>query len=335
MSLHRTQHSVRIPRFFAFLGCLALLPLASSAQDSISGAGSGTTNGQVIVFVREATGEPLKNQAVVRLFQSNGTPRGYASTSSGGETVFSNLPLGDYYVEVTAAGYRTARGEAGLPIPVPTQVHIYLQPEPTREGDAAPPGSPILAPKARKELDKGLDALRGDDLKEAQKHLEAASQLAPGHPDVLYLLGVLYTRIQDLPRAQSVLEKATQIDPGHARALAALGTVLSNEGKYEAAIPKLEAALKLSSNSWETHWTLARAYYQQRLFSDSSTQAQQALTLSQGKAPEIQLLLAQALAASGQKAKALEELESFLRDHPGHPKVPTAQRWVKQLQEVR
>src|SRR5260370_54986 len=208
MSLHRTQHSVRIPRFFAFLGGLALLPLASSAQDPTSGAGSETTNAQIIVFVREATGEPLKNQAVVRLFQSNGTPRGYASTSSGGETVFSNLPLGDYYVEVTAAGYRTARGEAGLPIPVPTQGHIYLQPEPTRAGDATPPGSPILAPKAHKHLDKGLDALRADDLKEPQKHLEPASQLAPGHPNVLYFLDVLYTRIQDRPQAQSVLDKA-------------------------------------------------------------------------------------------------------------------------------
>src|SRR5260370_17373486 len=174
MSLHRTQHSVRIPRFFAFLGGLALLPRASSAQDPTSGAGSGTTNAQIIVFVREATGEPLKIQAVVRLFQSNGTPRGYASTSSGAETVFYNLPLGDYYVEVTAAGYKTARGEAGLPIPVPIQVHIYLQPEPAREGDATPPRPPIPAPKARKELDQGLDSLPGDELKEAQKHLDAA-----------------------------------------------------------------------------------------------------------------------------------------------------------------
>src|SRR5260370_35930305 len=93
MSLHRTQHSVRIPRFFAFLGGLALLPLASSAQDPTSGAGSGTTNAQIIVFVREATGEPLKMQAVVRLFQSNGTPRGYASNSSGGENDFAYATL--------------------------------------------------------------------------------------------------------------------------------------------------------------------------------------------------------------------------------------------------
>src|SRR5260370_6033406 len=127
----------------------------------------------------------------------------------------------------------------------------------------------------------------------------SAKRLAPGHPDVLYLQGVLYLRRSKWAEAQSVLEKATQIDSKHARALAALGTALSNQGKYAAAIAPLEKSVQLSPGSWETHYTLAKAYYYHKQYPQALKTSQRALTESNGKAPEIALLVAQSLSPNG------------------------------------
>lgn len=305
---------------------------AVPAAGQVPAATSGASNdSQLIIHVRAPNGEPLGVPAIVQLFKYDGTPHGRTTAQGITPVVFSNLRPGGYYVEVSAPGFQTTREEANLFVPAPTEVHVYMRPDTSPASSATPAGPPVLAPKARKEMDQGLEALRGNDLKEAQKRLGRAAELAPGHPDIFYLLGVLYIRLNDFAKARSVLEKTTQLDPNHARALAALGTVLSNQGEYADAIPILKRALELNDRAWETQWTLASAEYQQREFEQARIHAQQALDMAQGKAPEIRLLLAQVLAALGQREKAAEELDSFLRSHPGHAKAPLARRWLEQL----
>jgi Flp pilus assembly protein TadD len=168
-------------------------------------------------------------------------------------------------------------------------------------------------------------------LEEAEKHLKEAMRLAPGHPDVLYLRGVLYMRRNNWAQAQGVFEKATQIDPNHARAFAALGTALCNQGKYDVAIAPLEKSLQLSAGGWETHWTLAKAYYYHKQYDEALKTSQQALQESNGKAPEIELLVAQALTAVGRYADSAKALRQFLKNHPDHPEAATARRWLERL----
>jgi tetratricopeptide (TPR) repeat protein len=287
----------------------------------------------MIVYLRTPMGEPLNVPAIVQLFKFDGTPYGRTTAQGIAPVVFSGLGPGGYYVEVSAPGFQTTREEASVIVPITAEVHVYMRPEVSAVTSATEAGPPILAPKARKEVDQGLDALRANDLKEAQKRLGRAAELAPGHPDVFYLLGVLYIRLNEFAKARSALEKATQLDPNHARALAALGTVLSNQGEYPTAIPMLKKAMELNNQAWETQWTLASAEYHERQFEQARVHAQQALNMAQGKAPEIQLLLAQALAALGQRQKAAEELDSFLRKYPDHAKVPLARRWLANLYE--
>jgi len=53
---------------------------------------------------------------------------------------------------------------------------------------------PILAPKAKEAMDKALQSLSDNKLDEAEKSLDEAARLAPNHPDVLYLQGVVFLR---------------------------------------------------------------------------------------------------------------------------------------------
>jgi Flp pilus assembly protein TadD len=314
---------------------LALMILACQVSFAVPASGQGNkpsgNNSTMIVYVRGPMGDPLSVPAIIQLFKSDGTPHGRTTAQGITPVVFPDLGPGGYYVEVSAPGFQTTREEASVIVPVTAEVHVYMRPEASAAPSATRPGPPILAPKAKKELELGLEALRSNNLKEAQKLLGRAAELAPGHPDVFYLLGVLYVRLNEFDKARNALEKATQLDSNHARALAALGTVLSNQGEYAAAIPILKKAIGLNDRVWETQWTLASAEYHERQFEQARDHAQQALNMAQGKAPEIQLLLAQALAALGQREEAARELESFLSSHAAHAKAPVARRWLTQL----
>jgi tetratricopeptide (TPR) repeat protein len=298
-------------------------------QKAISG-----NNATIVVNVRNSSGDPLPVSAVVKLYRNGSIPNGQATTSQG-RAIFLPQNLGDFSVIVEANGYKLGRANVDVPIPVRVEVDVYLQPESDASTTAnGAPGAPVLAPKAQKEVDLGLKALQEDKLDDAQKHLAAAAALAPNHPDVLYLFGVLYIRRNDLPRAQEALTKATQIAPRHARALAALGTVLSNRSNYEAAIPTLEKALELNPHSWEARWTLAKACYYQRQYDRALKESQSALAASEGRAPEIELLVAQALTSVGRYEDSAQALRAFIQNHPEHSQTTLARRWLERLQQA-
>jgi tetratricopeptide (TPR) repeat protein len=143
---------------------------------------------------------------------------------------------------------------------------------------------------------------------------------------------VLCLRQRNWAQAQNALEKATQLDPGHARAFAALGMALCDLAKYEAAIAPLEKSLQLdAAGAWETRWTLAKAYYQHEQYDEALKMSQEALAGSNGKAPEIELLVAQALTAVGRYEDAAQVLREFLRDHGEQGGAARARRWLERL----
>jgi len=311
----------------------SVLPPAIPAwcQDGVSEVSAISGNNAVIVVtVRSTTGEPLASPAVVKIYR-NGIPNGQGTTAQGGRAIFTPQNLGEFTVVVEAPGYKTGHGEVSVPIPVKAEVDIYMQPESGSADNAMGTGGPLLAPKAKEALDKALQALRDNKLEEAEKQLKEAMRLAPGHPDVLYLQGVLYLRQNKLSEAQKTLEKAAQVNPNNARTLAALGTALSNQGKFEEAIVPLEKSLQLSAGGWETHWTLAKAYYYHKQYVEALKTSQQALVESHGKAPEIELLVAQSLTAVGRYEDSAQALREFLKNHDDNPEAATAKRWLERL----
>src|SRR5256884_5347105 len=158
---------------------------------------------------------------------------------------------------------------------------------------------PLLAPKAKEAMDRALQALNDNKLDEADKFLDITAKLAPNHPDVLYLQGVIFLRRNQSEKAQPVLEKATQIDPKNAHAFSALGMAFVNESRYDLAIAPLQQSVQLNPDSWDTHYTLAKAFYHQEQFDDALKESQLALAQSHGTEPAIELLLAQTQTAVG------------------------------------
>src|SRR5579859_4742564 len=345
-SSHRARIVVQIPaqvraeefgclciaRFLLpILTCLAVA-LPAYCQDSGSAERESYGNGsEITVTVHDISGEPISTAAMVKLYRDRTILSRQGETSRGSAVLVVNN-LGEFSVIVEAAGYETAQKDVSVQVTGRMQVDLYLRRISLGGSTAGVHGRPVLAPKAKETLDKGLQALSADKLPEAEKYVGEAMRLAPGHPDVLYVQGVLNLKERSWAQAQIVLEKATQMDPNHARAFAALGMALCDEGKFEEAVAPLEKSLQLDpASTWETRWTLAKAYYQDARYQEALNLSQKALAASNAKAPEIALLVAQSLTAVGRYEDAAKVLREFLRDHGDRREATTARRWLERL----
>jgi tetratricopeptide (TPR) repeat protein len=193
------------------------------------------------------------------------------------------------------------------------------------------PGGAILAPKALKETEKGLQALQADKLDEAEVHLKRALQLAPGYPDVNYLLGLLWMRRHDNAQARGYLEKAVALAPKHAPALQALGEVEFLLHDYPHASAVLDQSITLKPDSWRAHWLDGAAYFQQGEYQKARVQCEEALHVGQDKAGSARFLLGEADAALGEREAALAALEQFVKEQPTVPQAETARKLMEQL----
>ena len=320
-------------RFVRFLLPVLFFLLFSSAPADCQDSSAEGTNfrgdrPELSITVRDTSGETIAAPANVRVYK-DGVQTDQGATTRG-RAFFILRSTGDYSVTVDASGYKSAQKELSVPVGMKYEVDVYLQGASATE-NAGVPGRPVLAPKAKEAFNKGLQALSENKLPEAEKYVGEAMRLAPGHPDVLYAQGVLYLRQRNWTQAQTTLEKATELDPNHARAFAALGMALSDQKKYAAAIPPLEKSAQLDPAAWETHWTLGKAYYYNGQYEEALKTSQQALTESKGKAPEIELLLAQSLTAVGRYEDSAEALREFLKKHSDRPEAATARRYLDRL----
>ena len=193
------------------------------------------------------------------------------------------------------------------------------------------PGGAVLAPKALKEMERGLQAMQSGKLDEAETRLKRALQLAPSFPDVNYLMGMLWMQKHDVEQARGFLEKAVQLAPKHAAALLALGEVEYLQKDYPHAIESLEQSASLRPGGWRANWLAGVAYYQQGDYAKARERAQAALLVGQDKTGSAQLLLAEAQAALGEREAALATLEQWMREQPNGPQTATAQKLIELL----
>ena len=316
--------------FICMLLCLAFACFAFG-QDVGSQEREYLGNGSVItVVVHDATGGLFSSLAVVKLFRGV-TPSGQRDTTRGVAEFVVNK-FGNFTVVVSAPGCAEVQKDVTVDVTGRTQVDVDLLRSSTGGHPTEVPGRPLLAPKAKEALEKGLRALRENKLEEAEKYVGEAIRLAPGNPDVLYVQGVLRLKQRHWEQAQTVLEKATQIDPNSARAFAALGMALCDQGSFGAAVIPLTKSLQLDpAGTWETRWALAKSYYELQQYDEALKQSQESLEKSNGNAPEISLLVAQALTAVGRHEDAAKVLREFLRDHANRPEAATVRRWLEQL----
>jgi len=299
------------------------------AQDSGSdGTMLRTDRPSLSVTARDGGGATITDAGTVKLYR-DATLVDQAGLSHG-RAFFSSLSFGDYTLVVEANGYKPAQKDVNVSVAMRYEIDANLQREGTTNAVNLP-AKPLLAPKAKEALDKSVRALSKNKFSEAEKYLAEARQLAPGHPDVLFVQGVLLLDEKHWADAQNVLEKASQMDPTNALAFSRLGMALVDEGKYEQAIAPAEKSLQIDAAAWEPQWVLGESYYHLQQYDQALKASQLAWTQSNGKEPRIELLLAKSLTAVGKYEDAAQRLRDFLKRYGDRPEAPTARRWLDGL----
>ncbi|HKW88816.1 MAG TPA: tetratricopeptide repeat protein [Candidatus Acidoferrales bacterium] len=320
------------PALVALMAISLAFALPASAQRRLSNTGS------ITLYVKGEFGERLKIPPQVRVVPlSSEMPMPYTPILTGdGGIVFNNLVAGeDYELTIKADGYRVATETISLPLGSSAAVTdiVYLKPLGPNNEFQVPKGQFVLAPRAEKEVQQGLNDLRSQKFGSARKHLEKALEMAPGNPYVNYVMGMIYMLSKQAVQAQPFLEKSVSIDPKQPPSLLALGTVRYDLGNFGGAIQVLEQAVQLDPTSYKSEWLLSDVYLKQRNYAKARDYAEAAIKNGKQNAAQVQLILAEALAGLGVREKAADTFASYLQQHPQDPNAAKIKGYMNTLRQ--
>src|SRR5580704_9400155 len=240
----------------AALGAFALLFLPdSSAAQSVTAATPDTrgvkdfaSSGRITFQIQDSAGAPFFEGAAIRLVTSQIETSVSTTSNQAGRAQFTDLPVGQYLVEIRAPGYRTVQ-EQVLISGSQKEQNITVALVPTAVGAKVQVGSVSASPKAIKESERALHALQVNRLAEAEQHLSRALAFDPTFADGNYLMGLLLLRQKDFPKAAAYLQKTLSLSPDHTAAQLALGEAQYLAHDYSSATASLEKFLHDQPNN--------------------------------------------------------------------------------------
>ena len=300
----------------------------SSSALVLSASGSS-----VFVGVRETSGIPLAQPAMVKLVcPLAGLELSRPAKDGGPIAQFVHIPAGECNVEVSASGYKPAREHTEVLQSVTNRiqyVYVYLHPESESAAAAARP--PVVPLGLIKEIDKAMEAMQKKRDADARKHLDKAARMSPANPDVAYLQGMVELDQRNFPAAEQFFQKAVNSSLAQERALLELGYVRVESNQPAAAVQTLEKALQINAASERGHLLLANAYMQLREYPKAQEHAQRAAAFNSENTASARTLLAQILAAQGNREGARLEFEGVLREYPKSPSASVARNSLASL----
>ncbi|HUJ32693.1 MAG TPA: tetratricopeptide repeat protein [Candidatus Acidoferrum sp.] len=293
--------------------------------------GLGSPTSSVTVIVADENGANLGEQALVKLYSNMSQTNVWGTTQDRSQIIFDSVPPADYEVEVSAAGYETTTKDLNVMTAGENYDLIVRLKEDGSGAVTNPMPGQLLAPKARKEADKGISALNLGKLDDAEKHLQAAYKLAPGNADLNYLIGFLYLQRRDSGQAETYFSKAVSLNPRHLRALTMLGQLRLQQKDYAGAVTPLEQAVSADPEYWLSHWLLAEAYLRTAAFEKSRQEAELAVKKGKGGGIRAEVVKGESLASLGKRDEAIQAFQTFLKEAPNDPAAPTVREMIAQL----
>jgi len=314
---------------FALLACGALWAQASRQAQP----GQGSQQSFIQVHLQLPDGSAFEGVVRLRVLSAQGVEVAERSVSGTNDASLGEVEWGDYIVEASGPGFETVQQTVQIKMMSTFTIFITMKPSSSEKSESTGIAPPILAPAARKEMAKGVEQFRKNDMEAARKHFEKVLALAPANPDIHFLMGALELQEKNVAAAQEHLEKAIQLFPNHASSLELLGVMYCERGEPQNGVPLLEKAASLEDGSWKVHWKLGSAYLKVKEPEKARQQAERAIELGKGAAGEAYILRAMALVHLDQWDAAEASLVSFLHDQPNDSAAPQARNFLVQLHE--
>ena len=246
--------------------------------------------------------------------------------------VFTNVTYGEYDIEVSAVGYLSERRQLQVVSSWrPIDLKFTLKRDPEAINLDVPDA--VISAKVRKEVKRGVFALKSNNLKEAEKQLGAAYASDPSSSDINFLLGYLNYQTGDYGHAVDYLRAATNINPKNKQALTLLGRAGLQSKDYPAARSALEKAVLEDADNWQPHDLLADAYLHLHSYDRARDEARIAIDKGKVHASAAQLVLGESLVSLGDDKAGVAALNQFLQESPLHPMAGQVRGLIAEIEE--
>jgi Flp pilus assembly protein TadD len=304
------------------LGLLLLLPaplLGQRPKSSIF-ASDEHENGIIEGRVQAVNGRAIPTIVTLKLVTPSGEIVSERPATTDGQFDFSNLRHIAYVLTASADGFETNQqlvdlGRSGGMI----TLNIILQPAPK-----APP--PIMAsesltdteaPKnARKEFEKGEQALAKRDLAAARSHFAKAVKEFPCYARAQTELARVLGTEPGGREAEAALRKAIECDPGFADAYLELSMLYISRENFKAGLAELAEGTRRAPAAWQFYFQMGIADYGLGQFREAEQDFLKARSFNPPQQDEIQVKLADVYLKEGQYDKAYSEMQTYLAQNP-------------------
>ncbi|HYH85956.1 MAG TPA: tetratricopeptide repeat protein [Pyrinomonadaceae bacterium] len=332
-------------RLAALVILFLLLPAATHAQSGHSIRGK----------VRNSSGVSMP-RVLVELQTGNGTPIGQTVTNNEGDFFFGNLLESSYTVIINTPDHNPTSESVQFVRSIDENtpgesrtVEITLTPRP---GARIQPGQVTFAqnvpPLARQAFERGLKLTRAGKSQEGIAAMREATQMFPDYFDAHFALGSELAKAGDLGGAIIEFEHARRVNPKEGMVYYAFGLVLSQQKKHAVAAAVFAEAARLSPNDVRHPFQRATSLINHAAMIDPAAskkaaderefalaEAEKALKhayeLSGKKMAAYHEQMARVFERRGDKARAADELEQYLRMNPGDPRAGSFREAIKTL----
>jgi tetratricopeptide (TPR) repeat protein len=270
--------------------------------------------------VRTDNGQTIPFGVTVRLESTDGRLVAEQPANSNGDFDFPNILKIDYIVFVRAEGFQPFEREVNLA----ERANVYFLDvslsvaNKTKLNSAALPSlTDASAPKkARKELEKGAQALERRNLPAAQAHLEKAVGIYPCYARAQVLLASILGEQRNASGAEAALGKAIECDSGFLDAYVELGQLLNAEKKFKESERVLSEGIRHSPNTWQFHYQLAASYSGREQYGKAEEAYLKVQSLDPTPPPELHVKLADVYLKTKAYDKAYVQMQEYLRIEP-------------------
>jgi tetratricopeptide (TPR) repeat protein len=276
----------------------------------------------------------------VQLLNDNGNMIADTFSDGTGQAVFSSLHGGNYKVRVSGIGVAETVSDTFTVDQrdrfVTEYVHVKPAEAPQANGRAGNPISAVelnIPDKARKEFDKGTEAMGKSRWEEAEKHFTKATEIYPRYASAFNNLGIVAINENKLPAAQGYFQQAIKLDDHLASAYLNVSKLEYNEHHLQEAESSLDRALALDPMNVEAMVLMQASQLATGGLDQAVAYAHRVHSLPHEKFAISHIIAARALEQSNRGADAILEYQLYVQEAPQSSLAPGARSAIARLQQ--